>query len=141
MAVTVVVPITTRAGDNGMLDADALAILTSPAGTLTLELDEVLATTATIALDPMIVASIRALGTAAPESALLWLDRLEAASNEVFLLSYADTELSAFARDAALDLAAPLDLSYALDEGAFGPAATASPTPTGDPTPSPDRHR
>jgi hypothetical protein len=136
VAVAVVVPITTRAGDSGMLDADALTILTAPSGSLTLELEEVLATTATIALDPMILASIRALGTAAPESALLWLDRLEAAPNEVFLLSYADTDLSAFARGGALDLAAPLDLSYALDEGAFGPAATESPSPTADPTPS-----
>jgi len=136
LSVAIVVPITTAPGDSGMLDADALTILTSPAGTLTIELDEVLTTTATIALDPMIVASIRSLGTAAPESAVLWLDRLESASNEVFLLAYADADLSAFARGGALGLAAPLDLSFALDEGAFGPAETASPTPTVTPTPS-----
>jgi hypothetical protein len=136
VSVAIVVPITVAPGDNGMLDADALTILTSAAGALTIELDEVLATTATIALDPMIVASIRALGTAAPESATLWLDRLQSASNDVFLLAYADAELSAFARNDALDLAAPLDLGFALDEGAFGPAQTASPTPTAGPTPS-----
>jgi hypothetical protein len=136
VSLAIVVPITTAPGDSGMLDADALAILTSSGGTLSVELDEVLATTATIALDPMIVASIRALGTAAPESALLWLERLESASNEVFLLAYADAELSAFARDDALDLSEPLDLGFALDAGSFGPAETASPNPTADPTPS-----
>ena len=136
ISVAIVVPITADPGDTGMLDADALTILTSPSGSLTIELDEALATSATIALDPMIVASIRALGSAAPESALLWLARLESAPNEVFLLSYADAELSAFVRADSLDLAHPLDLGFALDEGAFGPAETATPTPTETPTSS-----
>lgn len=135
MAVSVVVPITALAGDDGMLTADALAIATSPAGNLTRELDEVLATSATIALDPMIPASIRALGTAAPESALEWLDRLESAPNEVFLLAYADADLSALIRADAIDLAQPLGFGFALDADAFGPAQT--PTPTPDPSVGP----
>ena len=136
ISVAVVLPITADAGDAGVLDADALTILTSPAGSLTIELDEALATSATIALDPMIVSSIRSLGSAAPESALSWLARLESAPNEVFLLSYADADVSAFARDGALDLAQPLDLTFALDQGAFGPAETATPTPTASPSPT-----
>jgi hypothetical protein len=140
MSVSVVVPITARAGTNGMLDAEALAIATSPAGNLTRELDEVLTTSATIALDPMIPASIRALGIAAPATARAWLDRLEAAPNEVFLLAYADADLSAFARTDSFDLVQPSGFGFALDPDAFGPAETATPTPTptADPTPTPD---
>ena len=137
VAVAVVVPITVRAPGSGLLDATTLEVLTSPAGALTRELDAVLATSATIGLDPMIPASIRALGTAAPESAGEWLARLESAANEVFLLAYADADLSAFARVDALDLAAPLDLDFALDPAAFGPAATPTPTGSGSATATP----
>jgi hypothetical protein len=137
MSVSVVIPITARAGENGMLAADALAIATSPAGNLTRQLDEVLATSATIALDPMIPASIRALGTAAPESALEWMDRLESAANEVFLLAYADADPSALIRADAMDLIQPSGFGFALDPDAFGPALTPSPTPTGEATAQP----
>ena len=78
MVVSVVVPITAPWGEDGILDAETLATATAPTGVLTGALDEVLATTATVALDPMIPASIRLLGSAAPESAVEWLDRLEA---------------------------------------------------------------
>lgn len=135
ITVSVVVPITATAGDDGLLDAETLAIATSSAGALTRELDEVLATSATVALDPMILASIRVLGAAAPVSALDWLDRLEAAPNEVFLLAYADADLTPFAREDALDLAEPLDFDFAIDPAAFGPEQTATPTAT--PTPAP----
>lgn len=142
MSVSIVVPITASAGDDGILDANELTIATSPAGNLSRELDEVLATSATIALDPMIPASIRVLGTAAPETALEWLDRLDQAPNEVFLLAYSDADLSALIRANALDLANPLGFGFALNPDAFGPALTASPTPTPtstlDPTATPD---
>lgn len=144
MAVTIVVPITANAGDDGVLDAAELTIATSPAGNLTRGLDEVLATSATIALDPMIPVSIRVLGTAAPESALAWLDRLEGAPNEVFLLAYSDADLSALVRADSLDLAHPSGFDFVLDPDAFGPAQTASPSPTSSPsveptaTPDPD---
>jgi hypothetical protein len=139
VSVSVVVPITARAGDDGMLDADTLEIATSPSGALTRELDEVLGTSATIALDPMILASIRVLGSAAPATALDWLDRLAAAPNEVFLLAYADADLTPLARSESLDLAAPLGFGFAIDPAAFGPAETAAPTasPTATPTPEP----
>jgi hypothetical protein len=137
VTVSVVVPITTRAADGGLLDAETLATATSPAGVLTRELDEVLTTSATIALDPMITASIRVLGSGAPESARAWLDRLAAAPNDVFLLAYSDADLSALARADALALADEIDLDFAIDPSAFGPAETAPPTPTAEPTPTP----
>jgi hypothetical protein len=129
LVISVVVPITAPWGDGGILDAGTLATATSPTGVLERELDEVLATTATVALDPMIPASIRLLGSAAPETAVAWLDRLEAASNEVFLLAYADADLTALSRADSLDLAVPLDLEFALDPAAFSPAETGTPTP------------
>ena len=134
ISVSVVVPITARAGADGMLDAEALAIATSPSGTLTRELDEVLSTSAPIALDPMRPASVRRLGSAAPAGAVDWLDRLAAAPNEVFLLAYSDADLSALARTGSLDLAQSLDFGFALDPAAFGPAETATATPEPSPT-------
>jgi hypothetical protein len=138
LVVSVVVPITAPWGEGGTLDAETLATATSPTGVLAHELDEVLATTATVALDPMIPASIRLLGSAAPESAVDWLDRLEAASNEVFLLAYADADLTALARSEALELARPLDLEFALDPAEFGPAQTETPLPDPSGTPTAD---
>jgi hypothetical protein len=138
LVVSVVVPITAPWGEGGTLDAETLATATSPTGVLAHELDEVLATTATVALDPMIPASIRLIGSAAPESAVDWLDRLEAASNEVFLLAYADADLTALARSEALELARPLDLEFALDPAEFGPAQTETPLPDPSGTPTAD---
>lgn len=137
VVVSVVVPITAPWGDEGVLDAATLATSTSPTGVLTRELDEVLTTSATIALDPMIPASIRSLGSAAPETAVAWLARLAAAPNETFLLAYADADLTALARTASLDLAQPFDLDFALDPAAFGPAQTATPGPTATPNDDP----
>lgn len=138
LLISVVVPITAPWGEGGILDAATLATTTAPTGVLARELDEVLATTATVALDPMIPVSIRLLGAAAPESAVEWLDRLEAASNEVFLLAYADADLTSLARADALDLAVPLDLEFALDPAAFGPAETGTPTPDPSEPPTDD---
>lgn len=134
--VSVIVPLTLDAGADGLLDAAELQVATSPTGSLARELDEVLGTSATIALDPMILASIRVLGSNAPDTAVAWLDRLRAAPNEVFLLAYADADLSPLARASSLDLAAPLDFGFALDEAAFGPAQTTSPTPVATPSPT-----
>lgn len=136
VTVSVVVPITAPETDGVLLDAETLVVATSPSGTLTRDLDAVLATSATIALDPRIPVSIRALGTAAPESATEWLTRLEAAPNDVFLLAYADADLSALARADALDVAANLDVAFALDAGDFGPPQTPTPTPTETATPA-----
>lgn len=137
LAFSVVVPITAPWGENGLLDAETLATATSETGVLTHELDEVLTTSATIALDPIIPASIRLLGAAAPATAVDWLDRVQRASNEVFLLAFADADLTALARSDALDLAQPLDLEFAIDPGAFGPAESPTPDPTDEPDDGP----
>lgn len=139
LRVAIVVPMTTEVPTTGVLDATRLETLTGPGGELTRALDAVTGTGATIALDPMIPASIRRLGTAAPESSRAWLSRLETLEEPVFLLAYADADLTPFARADRLDLAAPSDFEAGLDPAAFGPAETATPTPAAtasDDTPS-----
>jgi hypothetical protein len=139
VAVAVVVPFTVVPGTDGLIDTTTLAAYTAPGGLLTRELDAVAGTSATIGLDPMIVASIRLLGSAAPASALEWLDRLQSVPNEVFLLAYADADPAAAALAGLTDLT-PLDFGFAVDPAAFGPAVTPAPTPTdgATATPSPD---
>lgn len=90
--------LTVPAESAGLIDADALELWTGPAGLLTRQLDAVADRAVAIALDPRIVASIRALGTGAPPSAVAWLERLAAVPNEVFPLAYADADLAAQAQ-------------------------------------------
>jgi hypothetical protein len=87
----------------------------------------------------MITASIRLLGAAAPPEALLFLARLEALPNEVFLLSYADADPAVAVLAGATAELSPLGFRSLIDPGNFGPAVTASPTPvpSGSPTPDP----
>lgn len=136
LAVAVVVPLTVRPTETGLLDAETLELYTSPAGALSRQLDQIIAAGVAIGLDPMIPASIRALGTAAPESAVEWLARLDAAPNEVFQLAYSDADLASLARIGRLDASRPLDLTFALDTGAFGAPETDPPSPGPDPTPT-----
>ena len=48
-----------------------------------------------LAIDPAILASIRLLGTSAPESALAWLTELDALPNARFALQYGDADVAA----------------------------------------------
>ncbi len=137
ITLTVVVPLTVPPTDTGLIDADTLTRYTAPLGLLTRQLDAVADRPVAIGLDPLIVASIRVLGTAAPPSALAWLDRLRGVSNEVFALAYADADVAAAASTGSLNMLAPLGFDFAIDPANFGEAQTATPTPTPTPTPSP----
>ena len=134
---TLVVPLTVPPNETGLLDADTLTRYTAPLGLLTRQLDALADAPVAIGLDPLIAASIRVLGTSAPPSALAWLERLRAASNEVFALAYADADVSAAASTGSLGLLAPIGFDFAVDPANFGEAQTASPTPT----PSADARR
>src|SRR5690606_22917081 len=112
----VVAPTTT-----GLVPAEELAQLTGPTGDLTRQIDAVAGTPVAIALDPQIVASIRVLGAAAPESARQWLARLGALSNEIFLLGYGDADLGAAIRTGTLDALQPSGFGFALDPANFAP--------------------
>ncbi|HEY4153725.1 MAG TPA: DUF6049 family protein [Pseudolysinimonas sp.] len=130
VSLAVLVPITVRPTATGLIDSATLAGYTAPLGVLTRQLDAVVGTPAVIGLDPMILASIEVLGSAAPASALSWLDQLRHSGNEIFALAYADADLASLARADALKLRDPIDFSFAIDPRNFGPAVTASPSPS-----------
>lgn len=135
--VAVVVPITAPALTTGMLTTDQLSSLTASDGALTAQLDAVTGTSAVLAVDPAIVAAIRARGTSAPASARAWLERLMDLPNERFALQYGDADVST---QFAAGLGAPLtptSLSAYVDVSAQSPAPTPAPTdqPQAEPAP------
>ena len=89
---SVATPLNAPPSSVGLLDAETLEVLTSPGGSLYEQLTTALRHTVAIGVDPRIVASIRLLSGAAPQSARDWLQQLEAAPNDVFSLSYADAD-------------------------------------------------
>lgn len=136
--VAVLVPLTATPADGGLLTADELAALTAPDGALTAQLDGVAGTSAVLAVDPLIPAAIRALGSAAPLTALDWLARFEGMPNERFALQAGDADATVQANADLPGLLTPLPLASYLDPVNFTDTATPSPTPTTtSPTPSP----
>ncbi|MEF2976368.1 DUF6049 family protein [Subtercola sp. YIM 133946] len=152
--VGMIMPLTVAPGVSGVLTATDLAAATAPNGVLSSKLDAVIGRPVTLAIDPMVIVSIRALGTAAPQSALDWLAKLAAASNPTFALGYADADLSIQHQANLPTLLAPTSFDYALNPANFQslpspdpfslpgqvappvstPGATVAPTPT--PTPA-----
>ncbi|KRC61531.1 hypothetical protein ASE14_11800 [Agromyces sp. Root81] len=154
-ALAITYPLTVPASSTGRLSADDLATWTSPFGLLSRQLDAVAGRSVTVAIDPRIIASIRALGSSAPATAVAWLERLAGIPNEIFPLAYADADVAAQAQLGIPALLAPTGFSDVLDAANFAAptegddtategddaggdgGATASPTPT--PTaPAPD---
>ncbi|MCS5735384.1 DUF6049 family protein [Herbiconiux daphne] len=148
--VTVIAPITSLPSSTGLIPAAALEAATNEAGSLTRELDAVVDRPVTLAVDPRIIVSIRALGSTAPASAVAWLERLDAASNPVIPLTFADSDIAGEHQAGAPAVLAPTSFAYALDPANFTdvdeliePTATATPTPTvtaspgAEPTPTP----
>ncbi|WP_419817920.1 DUF6049 family protein [Glaciibacter flavus] len=135
----VVRPITAPPAATGVLSADDLTKLTRPGGILTRQLDGVTGREVAVGIDPMIIASIRVLGTAAPTSATDWLARLASLPNETFALGYADADPSTQAQAGYPALLAPTSLAYAIDAENFpaGATSTTNATPSVAPTPTP----
>ena len=147
VALTVIVPITAPADAGGLLSSASLTeyTATAPLGMLTRQLDAVVGTGAVIAIDPMILASIRVLGSTAPASAREWLARFESAPNERFALPYADADPTLFTASSAGSLPSPLGFGFAIDPANFAapvadptPEPTPTTTPVTTPTPTPD---
>jgi hypothetical protein len=146
-AIGVVMPIVSPSTSSGLIPADDLATYTAPNGVLTRDLDGLMGhSTVAIGIDPMIVASIRVLGNAAPASASDWLTRLAALPNDVFSLGFGDADAVGQIQSGIKPPLAPTSLAYALDPKNFTPsptpvgeATTSTPTPadTSAPTPSP----
>lgn len=134
VSVAVIAPVTLPPSTTGLVSAEELETLTGPFGALTRQLDAIAGTSAAIALDPMLLASIRVLGSTAPESARQWLARLGALSNEVFLLAYGDADLVTAVRTGTLADLQPSGFDFALDAANFSPVETPAPSPTPTPT-------
>ncbi len=138
-SINVVLPMVTPSGAGGLIASDDLATYTSPNGILTRELDGLVGhTTVTVGIDPMIIASIRVLGNAAPPSALDWLTRLSELPNDTFSLGYADADTVGQIQAGLPAPLAPTSLAYAIDPKNFTPAPTpVGEPPTATPTPTP----
>lgn len=137
--VAVAVPITTPETENGVLDASALAAYTSIDGTLTRQLRAVQGTQAAVAVDPMIIASVRLLGTSAPPSALDWLDQLQQSGLEMFPLAYADADLAGLSQGGAATIPTPVSFDALVDPTLFAeatPSSTPEPSESGTSEPS-----
>lgn len=131
----IAMPIITPSGTTGLISAEDLTTYTAPSGLLTTQLTAALSHPVAIGIDPMILASIRILGTSAPQSALYWLARLAGAQNETFALSYADSDL-ALAHQAG-EQAPLVPLTFPIDPSLFAPVTTETPVPAETPPAEP----
>jgi hypothetical protein len=125
----VAIPVTTPPTTTGLISADELADYTAESGILTRQLEGVADRPVAIAVDPMIIASIRVLGSSAPASALEWLERLDQARNDIFPLGYADADPALTTQAGAAGPLAPLSLDFATDPALVAPSATPDPIP------------
>ncbi|WP_348789548.1 DUF6049 family protein [Leifsonia sp. NPDC080035] len=144
-AVAVVMPIVSPSTSSGLISSDDLATYTEPNGVLTRDLDGLADhSTVTVGIDPMIIASIRVLGNAAPPTATAWLDRLASLPNDTFALQYGDADVAGQIQSGLAAPLGPTALGYALDPRNFTPAPTSigeppstTSTPTATPSPTP----
>ena len=74
---------------------------------------------ATLAIDPRVIAGIRALGTEAPEEARAFLAKLEASELHSFLLQFADADPAAQAALGVDTLLQPSSLEFVTKDGKF----------------------
>ena len=141
--VSTVVPITSGLfvdADEPLLNSQHLAEQTAPGGRLNEILTAVEASpNTTVAIDPRILASIRVLGSAAPASALSWLDRLTALNNQTFELPFADASLTLQSQWGAQQPLEVTNFDFAIDPANFAdPEETETATPAPTPTESAD---
>jgi len=137
--VGVIIPITATPAAGALLTAEELTALTAADGDLTGQLDALTGTSAILAVDPAIPASIRILGSQAPQSAIDWLQRLERLPNDVVTLQFADADAATQAQAGQTGLLGPLDLTPLMQPDDFTqstPAPTTQPTATTPPTPA-----
>lgn len=129
-------PLAVPALSTGLLPADLLESYTAPTGLLTRQLDQAVGRPIAIGVDPRLILSIRSLGNSAPESAVLWLERLESLPNETFALAYADADLAASSQAGS---GVPAPTPFPLDATLFPEVeVTPSDAPSTSPGPSAD---
>ena len=137
VGLAVAMPITVPPVSTGLIPADDLATYTATDGLLTKELELARNHPAiAIGIDPMIIASIRVLGTSAPQSARTWLEELEALDNDSFPLQYGDADTASELQAGITTLLTPTSFGYALDAKNFPSPITVGETPQPTPTPT-----
>lgn len=135
--IALVVPITAAPMTRGLLTANELAELTAVDGALSAQLDAVDGTGATLAVDPAIPAAIRVLGSAAPPTAVAWLQRLLGLPNDRFALQFGDSDVASQLRAGLSGPLTPTSLQAYMSAADFtqpAPAVSAASTP--DPSPA-----
>lgn len=132
--VSVVVPLIVPSGSGGLLDAETLADYTEPLGILTRQLDAIEGQPVSVAIDPMILASIRVLGSSAPPTAREWLQRLSVLSNPTVPLPYANADPTLVTQNGSAETLEPLSFDFALNSANF---STAEPATDAVTTPAP----
>ncbi|MGV8881392.1 MAG: DUF6049 family protein [Rhodoglobus sp.] len=135
--VAIIVPIVAPETSTGYLTLEEITRYTLPVGALTRQLDAVANRPVTLAVDPMIIASIRLLGTSAPASATDWLSRLASVSNDIIPLPYANSDLT-LATQAGSPVLQPESFDFAIKPELFAAAVEQTPTPSPTPTADPD---
>lgn len=135
--IALVVPITAAPLTRGLLTGTELAELTAVDGALSAQLDAVDGTAATLAIDPAIPAAIRVLGSAAPPTAVAWLQRLMALPNDRFALQFGDADIAAQLQAGVTAPLGPTSLQSYMTEADFtGPAPAVSAVSSPAPAPS-----
>ncbi|HRN28641.1 MAG TPA: DUF6049 family protein [Terrimesophilobacter sp.] len=131
LSLVIVAPVTAPPAVVGVLDAPTLESLTTPGGLLATQLGQLGGREVTLAIDPMILASIRVLGRNAPTAATSWLTRLADAPNDTFALQWADANPAASLHAAGVVLDAP---ALTIDPTLFAPEGETTPdVASGDP--------
>lgn len=111
-----IVPLVMPADTYAVPSKDQLADA-MPSLSATLEVAE--STASTLAIDPRIIAAIRAYGTDAPAASRDFLDELETTTAPSFLLQFADADPAAQAALGFDELLAPTNLDYITRDGSF----------------------
>lgn len=139
-AVAVVLPVTAEPATDGLLTRDELVTLTASDGDLTALLDAAEGTAATLAVDPAIAAAVRVLGSAAPASAVAWLERLMTLPNPRFALQFGDADVAVQVAAGQNTPLSPTSLAAYIDpenlaaaEGEPAPEPTVTPSPSATP--------
>lgn len=121
ISLVVLAPVTAPPSVAGVLDALTLEELTTPGGLLATQLGQLGGRVVTLAIDPMILASIRVLGSSAPAAATSWIDRLANVANDTFALQWADADPALSLHAAGVVLDAP---QLPIDPTLFAPEGT-----------------
>lgn len=138
VGVTTVLPLTAPAGATGLVtDPAALSALVAPDGAWGRALEAAQAAPGIVlALDPAVIASVRLLGSAAPDEVRGFLSDLRALPNEQLELAYADGDLALQRAAGASRALGPTSFRNALATPKPDTTSSPSPSPTATPAPA-----